>query len=169
MPERVPGSSLVRDLLLQLPAGRRVYLFGALPGVAEAAAARIHAQNPGLEVVGAVCPDFGFERNPAKNDEYLGQIEAAHPDLLIIGLGCPKQELWVHRYRQRLQVSVSICAGATLDFLAGTKARAPRWVQRIGLEWVHRMMQEPGRLGPRYAQDLLTLPVILADEWRGRP
>ena len=86
----------------------------------------------------------------------------------MIGLGAPKQELWVHRHASMLSVKVALCVGATIDFLAGEKRRAPRWIQALGLEWLHRMMSEPRRLMGRYAHDAVVFPRLLFREWRQR-
>ena len=85
----------------------------------------------------------------------------------MIGLGAPKQELWVHRYHDQIQAKVALCAGATIDFLAGEKRRSPRWMQRVGLEWAHRLLSEPKRLARRYARDAWVFPQLVWAEIRG--
>ena len=166
LPQRVAGSDLV-PALFATAADRvplKVFLLGAGPGVAERAARNIHARWPRVSVVGTHCPPLGFEKDPAENDRILSQIAALSPDVLIVGLGAPKQELWVHAHRLQIQATIALCAGATIDFLAGEKRRAPRWMQRTGLEWAHRLCSEPQRLFRRYARDAWIFPQLICRE-----
>ena len=94
------------------------------------------------------------------------RINAARPDVLMLGLGAPKQELWIAKHRERLHVKVALCIGATIDFLAGEKARAPRWMQKCGVEWLHRLASEPKRLLKRYAHDAWMFPQLIWREWQ---
>jgi N-acetylglucosaminyldiphosphoundecaprenol N-acetyl-beta-D-mannosaminyltransferase len=112
---------------------------------------------------------LGFERDDAENAKILNLIEAAAPDVLVVGLGAPKQELWVHSHRQQIAAPVALCVGATIDFLAGEKRRAPRWMQRTGLEWLHRCASEPRRLAKRYARDAVIFPKLVWRQWRSHP
>jgi N-acetylglucosaminyldiphosphoundecaprenol N-acetyl-beta-D-mannosaminyltransferase len=139
-------------------------LLGAGPGVAETAASKIEKEYPKIRVVGTQSPPIGFEKSPVSNDASAELVARAAPDILVLGLGAPKQELWAHRERHRLAAKVILCAGATIDFLAGARERAPVFFQRYGLEWAHRALGEPRRLFPRYARDAATLPFLLADE-----
>lgn len=168
IPQRVPGSDLAPAVLAKASADRslRVFLLGAGPGVAERAAQNIEAKYPGVQVVGTYSPPLGFEKDAAENDRILSRIAAAAPDLLIVGLGAPKQELWVHQHRHAICASAALCVGATIDFLAGEKRRAPRWMQRAGLEWLHRLSTEPRRLFRRYARDAWIFPQLVWNEWR---
>lgn len=166
LPERVAGSDLVPALFdasqNQL---LRVFLLGAAPGVAERAATNIHARWAEIQVVGTYSPPLGFESDRNENERILGMIADAQPDLLVVGLGAPKQELWVHAHQRQIQAKGAICAGATIDFLAGEKHRAPKWMRRTGLEWFHRMITEPRRMVKRYARDAWNFPRIV---WRSR-
>ena len=128
----------------------RVYLLGAAPGVAQREAAQIETQWPGVKVVGCDSPAPGFEKRPADNEAILDRIAASKCQVLVVGFGAPKQELWVHNHRQRIAAPVALCVGATIDFLAGEKQRAPVWMRRVGLEWMHRLASEPRRLAKRY-------------------
>jgi N-acetylglucosaminyldiphosphoundecaprenol N-acetyl-beta-D-mannosaminyltransferase len=170
LPERVPGSDLVPAVLGAARADDplRVFLLGAGPGVAQRAARRIEALWAGVRVVGTSCPPLGFEGDPAQNEAILRQVTESGAQLLIVGLGAPKQELWVHAHRARITAPVAMCVGATIDFLAGEKPRAPEWMQRSGLEWLHRMMSEPKRLVPRYASNAVGFPLLVLKEWRTR-
>ena len=138
----------------------KVFLLGAAPGVAERAAERIHERWPSVEVVGSYSPPLGFEKDACENENILQQVAAAKPDVLVVGLGAPKQELWVHTHCQQIAAPVALCVGATIDFLAGEKPRAPVWMRRTGLEWVHRLASEPRRLAKALRPRRLGLPSI---------
>jgi N-acetylglucosaminyldiphosphoundecaprenol N-acetyl-beta-D-mannosaminyltransferase len=167
LPERVAGSDLVPRLFAAAATSPlRVFLLGAAPGIADAAATRIRGEWPGVDVVGTYSPPLGFENDPQENERIFAAIAAAKPDLLVIGFGAPKQELWIHQYRGRVDAKVAICAGATIDFLAGHRRRSPVWMRRVGLEWLHRVASEPRRLVGRYARDAWEFPQLLWREWR---
>jgi N-acetylglucosaminyldiphosphoundecaprenol N-acetyl-beta-D-mannosaminyltransferase len=168
LPGRVTGSDLAPALFdaAARHGGCRVYLLGAAPGVAERAAAAIESRWPAVRIVGTYSPAIGFERDSQENEKVLEKIAAARPDVLIVGLGAPKQELWVHAHRQRIEASVALCIGATIDFLAGHRQRAPRWMRRCGLEWLYRAASEPRRLAGRYARGAWTFPRLVWREWR---
>ena len=93
-----------------------------------------------------------------KIERIVAAVNATQPDVLLVGFGAPKQELWVHAHAEQLQAKVALCIGATIDFLAGEKRRAPRWMRRIGLEWLHRMSTEPRRLAKRVLARRVDLP-----------
>jgi len=167
LPERVAGSDLTPALFAAAERGRglRVHLLGGAPGVGERAAERIHEKFRKVRVVGTESPPIGFERDEAYNQRLVSAIVAAKPDVLIVGLGAPKQELWIHRHRSALPVPVALCVGATIDFMAEARQRAPVWMHDKGLEWLYRAGTEPRRLGPRYAKNLVALPRLIAREW----
>jgi len=167
LPERVAGSDLVPALFdaARTEQPLRAYLLGAAPGVADRAAANIGRRWPAVEVVGTYSPPLGFEKDESENAAILDRISAARPDVLIVGLGAPKQELWVHKHRDALSAKVALCVGATIDFLAGERSRAPVWMREAGLEWLYRVASEPRRLASRYAKDALIFPRLLAREW----
>jgi N-acetylglucosaminyldiphosphoundecaprenol N-acetyl-beta-D-mannosaminyltransferase len=173
LPERVAGSDLVPALFEQATRNGvaqikplRVFLLGAAPGVGERAARAIQSQWSNVEVVGTHSPPLEFENDPAENARILSMIAAAAPQLLLIGLGAPKQELWVQRHVAQLQAHVALCVGATIDFLAGEKTRSPHWMRRFGLEWLHRLSTEPSRLAKRYLRDAWIFPQLVWREWR---
>lgn len=169
LPGRVAGSDLVPQLFHRASTtGQplRVFLLGAGPGVAERAATAIHDQFPGVEVVGTHCPPLGFEHQEEANRAAIDSVNAAQPDLLVIGLGAPKQELWIASHAAQIQAKVAVCAGATIDFLAGEKRRSPVWMQRVGMEWLHRLASEPRRLAGRYFRDAIVFPQLVWNEWR---
>lgn len=169
LPERVAGSDLAPALFKHAASAEaplRVFLLGAAPGVAERAAANIVARWQNVEIVGTLAPPLGFEWDVNENQRIVDAVAAANPDLLVLGLGAPKQELWIHAHAGQLEAKVAICVGATIDFLAGEKRRAPRWVRRIGLEWLHRLSSEPGRLAKRYLRDAWVFPQLVWRDWR---
>ncbi len=167
LPGRVAGSDLVPALMQAAAAcPLRVFLLGAAPGVAERAARVIESRWPGADVVGVYSPPLGFEHDEAENERILQRVEAAAPDLLVVGLGAPKQELWVHRHRDRIGAKAALCVGATIDFLAGERKRAPRWMRATGLEWLHRVLSEPRRLARRYARGAWVFPQLVWRQWR---
>jgi N-acetylglucosaminyldiphosphoundecaprenol N-acetyl-beta-D-mannosaminyltransferase len=122
---------------------------GATDGAARAAD-RLARRCPGLRIAGTLCPEFGFERDETAYDELCAMVADARPDLVFVGLGFPKQEAVVTRLRERLPQAWFIGCGAAVNFVAGDVDRAPRWMQRTGLEWAHRLGTEPGRLAGRY-------------------
>lgn len=168
LPERVTGADLTTALFDEAEArgGLRLFLLGALPGVAALAATRIAQRWPAIETVGVNSPPLGFEKDAVQNAAILQQISASRPDVVVVGLGAPKQELWVHAHRHQIDAAVALCVGATIDFLAGNKSRAPRWMQKSGLEWLHRVATEPRRLLGRYLRDAWHFPRIVWRECR---
>lgn len=161
-PERVAGSNLVFELLdnTLIPRKLRVFLLGAEQHVGRRAAARLGDDYPGALCVGWCSPEPGFETSKFECSEIVSKINETKPDLLVIGLGCPKQEVWISEHYQKLNVPVAICAGSTIDMLAGEQRKAPRWVQRIKLEWVWRVLQKPS-LCKRYALDAVFLAKLV--------
>jgi N-acetylglucosaminyldiphosphoundecaprenol N-acetyl-beta-D-mannosaminyltransferase len=168
LPERVAGSDLVPKLFERGQSERpiRAFLLGARAEVSERAASMSEIRWPGVKVVGRNSPPIGFESDRSENSRILAEIAAVRPDVLIVGLGAPKQELWVHRHRSEIQARVALCVGATIDFIAGEKRRAPVWMRHAGLEWMHRVATEPRRLGGRYVRDGLALPGMVFRELR---
>ncbi len=163
LPERVPGSELVPKLFDSYHSGGRlrVFLLGAAEGVATTAAANMKNRWPNVETVGVYSPPMGFEKDADETNFILGRIALMRPDVLVVGLGAPKQEIWVHQNIEQINARVALCVGATIDFLAGKKKRAPVWMQRTGIEWLHRMMSEPKRLVSRYAKDAIVFPQLV--------
>lgn len=171
LPERVPGSELVPHLFdaCNAQGGVKVFLLGAAEGVAETAASNMAQCWPALKTVGTYSPPMGFEHDQKECAAILCRISECKPDIVVVGLGAPKQELWVHQHRQLIDAKVALCVGATIDFLAGEKQRAPVWMQRTGLEWLHRMCSEPKRLVKRYAKDAWIFPQLVLRQLAGMP
>lgn len=169
LPERVTGSDLPHalcELSGQQGAKLRLFLLGAGAGVAEHAGQRLEQQWPHVTVAGCYSPPYGFERDERELARILDKIATAQPDILLVGLGFPKQEKWATHHLTHISAKVVICVGATLDFLAGQLPRAPVCMQRCGLEWLYRLLREPGRLASRYAYAAAMLPILLWDESR---
>jgi N-acetylglucosaminyldiphosphoundecaprenol N-acetyl-beta-D-mannosaminyltransferase len=150
LPEKVSGSDLVVPLA-RLAAERswRVYLLGGAPGVA-AEAGRKMASEFGVRVVGADSPVVDADGGTDDPEETVARVRAARPDLVLVALGAPKQELWIDRFAERVTPAVSIAVGGSLDFIAGRVKRAPAWMSHAGFEWLFRLAQEPRRLWRRY-------------------
>jgi N-acetylglucosaminyldiphosphoundecaprenol N-acetyl-beta-D-mannosaminyltransferase len=166
LPERVAGSDLVPQLLASSAAGNdfRIFLLGGAPGVTERAAANIRRRWPHVTICGCASPPRGFESDVGLNAQIIDQINLAGPQLLIVALGAPRQEIWLYQHASQLQVRVAIAAGATIDFLAGAQTRAPRWVQQLRLEWCFRLLTDPTRLAGRYFRDAVVFPQLVFAE-----
>jgi N-acetylglucosaminyldiphosphoundecaprenol N-acetyl-beta-D-mannosaminyltransferase len=175
LPGRVAGSDLASAVFWAASpaAPLTVFLLGASPGVAERAKVRVEREYSNVRVVGTYSPPLGTEKDPAENAQALAAVASAKPELLVVGLGAPKQELWVQQHQHQIRARVALCIGATIDFLAGAKLRAPRWMQTLGVEWLFRTLQEPERPGKRYFQDGVRSPPLVFKEvrsaWRRRP
>jgi exopolysaccharide biosynthesis WecB/TagA/CpsF family protein len=153
LPERVAGSDLTPRLLERCAEGRRsVFFFGSDEATLEKAAAVLAEQHPNLTVSGWASPPLAA-MDDWDNDGFVAQIREAKPDLLLVALGCPKQEFWIEKYQRVSGVPLAIGIGASLDFIAGKQVRAPRFLQAIGMEWFWRFANSPRRLGGRYAAD----------------
>jgi N-acetylglucosaminyldiphosphoundecaprenol N-acetyl-beta-D-mannosaminyltransferase len=161
LPERVGGIDLVERLAERAARdGYRIFLLGAAPGVAESAAAALIGRNPRLRIVGA----YAGSPLPGELSAIRAKIDAAHPDILLVAFGAPAQDLWIAENQAAMGVPVAIGVGGAFDFLAGRIRRAPRWIQRIGLEWLYRLARQPSRWRrmtalPRFAGMILVLIV----------
>lgn len=170
--DRVTGADIVPALAERAAQkGYSLFLLGAKPGVAARAARILQDRYPGLHIAGVLSPPNRsvLDMDPA----LLNEIKAAKPDILLVAFGNPKQEKWIDMYARELQIPVSIGVGGTLDFIAGITKRAPHWMQRAGVEWLYRLMQEPRRLWKRYILDLFYFSYFFIRQWwemrKGRP
>jgi len=158
-PERLPGIDLAGELCrLCAREGQSVYLLGGRPGVAERAAGKLREQYPGLRIAGT---RDGFWQAEAEAD-VVGAVNDARTDLLLVGLGQPRQERFLDRYRDRLTARVAVGVGGSLDVIAGDVRRAPVWMQHAGVEWFFRLLRQPWRIGrilrlPRFAWRVLQI------------
>jgi len=143
LPERVPGSELVYRLAERAAArGWPLFLLGAAPGVAEEAAAILGDRYPGLHIAGT----YAGSPDPAEDEAIVRRVNDSGATLLFVAYGAPKQDKWIARNRDALTtVRLAIGVGGSLDFITGRAVRAPRWLQRLGLEWLHRLIREPWR------------------------
>lgn len=158
LPANLNGTDFIPQLLDRAAQrGCAVFLLGAAPGVAERAAARL--QRPGLRVVGTA---HGYHTDHAA---LVRRIAASGADLLLVGMGMPRQERWLAEHLEATGVRLGVAAGAYLDFAAGTVRRAPRWIRAARLEWLFRLLGEPRRLFARY---VLGNPAFLLRVLRAR-
>ena len=142
LPERVAGSDLVGRLAeLSHRQGYRIFFLGARPGVAEQAIANLKRRYPNLQVAGC----YAGSPAPEENEALIQRILPTKPDVLLVAYGHPRQDKWIARNLERLQIPVCIGIGGSFDFLAGTSKRAPRWLQQLHLEWLHRLITQPWR------------------------
>ena len=140
----------------------RVFLLGAAPGVADQAARNITNRWPAVKIVGTYSPPLGFEKDLTENAAIIKRVNAARPDVLVLGLGAPKQELWIQSHRHEIAAPVALCV-ARRSIFSPAKKRAPIWMRRVGLEWLHRLASEPKRLAKRYLRDAWVFPHLV---WR---
>jgi N-acetylglucosaminyldiphosphoundecaprenol N-acetyl-beta-D-mannosaminyltransferase len=151
LPARVPGSDLIYSLTAEAArVGASVFLLGGSPGAAEGAAEILARQNPNLKIAGTLCPPVGFERDRAVVDNICETVAEASPDIVYSCFGFPKQEWMISQLRKRMPTTWFLGLGGSLSMVAGELPRAPKWMQRTGLEWIHRMALEPQRLFQRY-------------------
>lgn len=167
--QRITGTDLIPEVCrLAAEGGYSVFFLGGNPGVAEKASENLQRSVPGLKVAGGYAPPFGFEKDPAQDNEAVRRVNEAQPDVLLIALGAPKQEIWIRRNAGRLQFRLALCIGCGLDYPAGVARRAPAWMRRSGLEWLWRIMLEPKRLARRYLVEDMAFVRIFIREWLGK-
>jgi len=158
--ENVNGTDLFPRLCERACAARlSIFLLGALPGVAEAAAAAMRVRFPELRIAGAQSGYF----DEAGESAAIAAINQSGADILLVAMGAPRQELWIARNRERLRPAVAIGVGGLFDFYSGRIARAPQWMREIGMEWTWRLMKEPRRMWRRY---IIGNPLFLYRVWR---
>ena len=167
---RIPERITYADWAWRLAAfaearGFSVYLLGARPGVAEEAARRLRARYPGLQIAGVRHGFFDRAVGSPENERVIGEINAARPDILLVGLGMPLQEYWLMENRSRLDAGVLLTGGAVFDYVSGRLRRGPRLLTNNGFEWLARLLIEPRRLWRRY---LLGIPLFLLRVLRQR-
>lgn len=156
LPEAIPGSSFFTSYYMyhKDDPDCRIFLLGAKEGIAAKAMERINGKVGRRIVVGAHSPSFGFEKDERECDELVDIVNRSGANVLLVGVGAPKQEKWIMKYRDRMPgVDVFMALGATIDFEAGTLKRAPVFWQKTGMEWLYRCMNEPKRLFRRYFVD----------------
>ena len=151
---KISGSDMVPELCkVAEEKGYTLFIIGGADGIAEKAKENLEIDLPDIKIVGTYAPPFGFEKDENELDKINNMISSVHPDIVIVCFGCPKQEKWIYENYLKYDGMVSVCAGATVDFLAGNVSRAPAWMSEHGLEWLYRFFQEPKRLFKRYFID----------------
>lgn len=154
--EAIPGSSFFTAYYLyhKDDSDCRIFLLGAAEGIAKKAMDRINEKVGREIVVGAHSPSYGFEKRKDECEELIRIVNASGANVLLVGVGAPKQEKWIMKYRNSMpNVRLFMALGATIDFEAGTLKRAPKIWQKLGMEWLYRVVKEPKRLFRRYFID----------------
>jgi len=163
LPGRMTGADWIEPLCQACAAeGVTLYLLGGRPGVASHAARRLENRHPGLRVAGA---HHGYLADPGICRDAIAAVNAAHPDILLVGMGTPTQERWIAAHRGQLDVPIVWAVGALFDFVVGVQPRGPRWMLDNGMEWLYRLWGDPRRLWRRY---VIGNPLFLARVLRQR-
>lgn len=149
--EKVSGPDLML-LLCERAAQKKykIFLLGCAEGVADNAAKKLEMMYPGLQCVGTYSPPFDFEKNPVEMERIVTMLRESRADQLFVGMGSPKQDIFIYENMGKYKIPVSYSIGAAIDFIGGSVKRAPKWMSDFGLEWFYRMMQNPKRLVKRY-------------------
>lgn len=164
---KISGSDLVPRLCdVASDKGYSVFILGGKDGIAEKAKNNLLKKLPNINIVGTYSPPLGFEKNNDEQEKINTLISNTKPNILIVCFGCPKQEKWIYENYKKYDANVSICAGATVDFLAGNIKRAPVWMSEFGLEWFYRFLMEPKRLFKRYFLDDLRIFFLIFKYWK---
>jgi N-acetylglucosaminyldiphosphoundecaprenol N-acetyl-beta-D-mannosaminyltransferase len=170
LPERVAGSHIMWSIPREAAArGKSLFLLGGSPGAADACAAVLSGRFPGLRITGTCCPPFGFENSDAEIAKIGAAVAASPADIVFVALSFPKGERLIERIREVAPHAWWIGVGISFSFVAGDVKKAPRWLQLMGLEWLHRLVQEPRRLARRYLVDGLPFAarLLVGAAWRG--
>lgn len=160
--EKISGSDFFPEICkLAAKNEYKIYILGAAEGVADKAADKLKTKFKGLQVVGTYSPPLGFEKDEEKIRSIIDRINESGANILAVALGSPKGEKFIYKIRENIDTSLSISIGATIDFEAGNVKRAPKWMSNVGLEWLFRITQDPGRLIKRYWNDAISIiPII---------
>ncbi|MFP4697079.1 MAG: WecB/TagA/CpsF family glycosyltransferase [Eubacteriales bacterium] len=153
VPERVAGYDLVQGVFEKISkTNKTVYFFGAAPGIVDSAKKIMETKYPGLKIVGTVDGYFDKQRE----EQIVEDINKVKPDLLLVGLGAPKQEYWIYNNRSRLKVKLCIGVGGSFDVMSGNIKRAPKWMIKLNLEWFYRLIKQPTRI-----KRMIQLPLFI--------
>ena len=162
--EKIAGSDLFPAFCkhYQHDKNVKIFLLGSQQKIVETAQSKINARIERNIVIAAHSPSFGFEKNEQECQEIINLINSSEATVLAIGVGAPKQEMWIDKYKEKLpKVTTFLAIGATIDFEAGHVKRAPRWMSEVGLEWLYRLMKEPKRLLRRYLFDAIPFLLLI--------
>ena len=152
--EKICGSDLVPKLcMVAAKKGYSIFLLGAAEGVAAKAAENLKQKYYGLKVAGVYSPPYGFEKNKEELEKINKLLFESKADMLFVGMGVPKQDIFIYENMYKYQIPMSFSIGATIDFIAGVQKRAPKWMNSIGMEWLYRLIQDPKRMFKRYIVD----------------
>jgi len=154
--EKISGSDLLPEFCEyhQRNPAIKLFLLGGIDGVAQKAQNKINDQFERDMVVAAHSPSYGFEKDKAECLDIVEQINRSNATVLVVGVGAPKQELWISKYKDQLpNIKIFLAVGAAIDFAAGNKSRSPQWMSKMGIEWLYRLLSEPRRLWKRYLID----------------
>lgn len=161
--EKITGPRLT-EAVIELASEKQysVFFLGAGLGVGERAAQNLLVKYPHYKYAGHYSPPFGFEKEEAEIEKIIDIINDVAPDIIIVGMGSPKTEIFLSKIYDKLNTHVSLSVGAAIDFFAGTAKRCPEWINKIGMEWFYRFLQEPRRMFKRYfIDDIKFLKLIL--------
>ncbi len=147
----------------------KIFLLGAAPGVADTAMQKINAKVEREIVVGALSPTFGFEKDEEECRKIIDIINQTDANVLVVGVGAPKQEKWIYKYKDQLKhVKIYLAIGATIDFEAEKVKRAPVIMQKLAIEWLYRLVKEPRRLWRRYIVEDMPFFALILKQKRGK-
>lgn len=168
--ERITGLDLLPNLVAHCAKHDfSIFLLGASPGVGEQLKQTIHAQYPHCKVVGVYVPPFMKVFSEEENIKMIDAINAVSPDVLLVSLTAPKQDIWIAENLHRVNASIQIGIGGAFEVMAGLAKRAPKWMHTAGLEWLYRFIQEPKRLFRRYFIEApLFIPLIIKQKFKGK-
>jgi N-acetylglucosaminyldiphosphoundecaprenol N-acetyl-beta-D-mannosaminyltransferase len=167
LPERVTGSDLLPELCrIAEKKGLKVFFLGGMPEVTPKAVESLIRRYPSLKVAGMATPWIDLNDRQETHREVIESINSSQSDIVFIGFGAPKQEIWASRNRTLLRTGIVLGVGGTFDFLAGKTVRAPLWMQKAGFEWLWRLVHEPKRLWRRYLIGNLRFLTIAWKEWQ---
>lgn len=152
--EKICGSDLVPELCsLSAQKGYKVFLLGAAEGVADKAARNLCEKYKGMKIAGTYSPPLGFEKDKKEIDRINKILYESDADLLFVGMGVPKQDIFIYENMAKYKIPLSFSIGGTIDFIAGEQKRAPKWINKIGFEWFYRLLCNPKRMFKRYLVD----------------
>ena len=164
--QKIPGSDLVPILCKRATKkGYKVFFLGAAEGVAAKAAENLQKMCPGLQVVGTYSPPFGFDKDEKELEKINQMLLNSKADMLFVGMGVPKQDIFIYENMHKYQIPMSFSIGGTIDFIAGAQKRAPKWISNSGFEWLYRFFQNPKRMFKRYFVDDLKIIKLI---WKYR-
>ena len=169
--EKISGSDLLPEFCAyhQGNPAIKLFLLGGISGVAQKAQDRINDQFERDIIIAAYSPSYGFEKDETECLDIVRQINGSNATVLVVGVGAPKQELWISKYKDQLpNIKIFLAVGAAIDFAAGNKCRSPQWMSEMGLEWLYRLLSEPRRLWKRYLiDDVPFIWLILMQKLKG--